>query len=420
MSGIKIDFKNTAGRHFTKFVVAIVLVIGLFSCRKDIQKRELLSNFEENNFSELFQSFWQGMNTNYLYWDKETVDWDSMYKAYKPRFDSLDKVPYSDTSMNKCFQYMADMTKDLKDGQYALQLWNGGDYKFEDSLYKGYISFIPKLFRTERIHTALPDTLFDYIVQYNYLKEFDYGVYRNWNTNSIFQITTGRLKKGQKNILYTNLNLFAVKESYEAANASRPPRPVIKNFFDNVHKSNCDGVIIDLRNNRGGNLEDVDFLVGQFTSKPVLFGYARYKNGVGRLDYTPPLRLNINPQAGATDFKKPIVILADIYSAAVSEIVIQAFKSLPDAKVMVVGEHSYGTSGLFSGNDISTNGGSFGMGAFGGVRLSNTALQDKNHNFNFSGISPDFEVKYNTNSIDQMLKTGVDIQLEKAIQVINQ
>ena len=419
MSGIKIDFKKISQR-LSLYIVAGVLVAGLFSCRKNIEKRELLSNYEENNFSELFQSFWQGMNTNYLYWDQETVDWDNMYRTYKPKFDSLDIRRYSDTTMNLCFQYMADMTKDLKDGQYALQLWNGGDFRFEDSLYKGYISFIPKLFKTERIRTALPDTLFDYIVQYNYLKDFDYGVYRNWNTNSIFQIITGRLKKGQKNILYTSLNLFAIKEAYNATNASRPPRPVIKNFFDNIHKSNCDGVILDLRNNRGGNLEDVDFLVGQFTSKPMLFGYARYKSGVGRLDYTPPLPLNITQQTGATDFKKPIVILADIYSAALSEVVMQVFKALPGAKVMVVGEHTYGTSGLFTGNDISTNGGTFGLGAFGGVRISNTALQDKNHNFNFSGISPDFEVKYNATSIDQMLHTGVDIQLEKAIQVINQ
>jgi carboxyl-terminal processing protease len=419
MSGIKIYFKKV-NQRLSLYIVAGVLVAGFFSCRKNIEKRELLSNYEENNFSELFQSFWQGMNTNYLYWDQETVDWDGMYRTYKPKFDSLDLVPYSDTTMNKCFQYMADMTKDLKDGQYALQLWNGGDFKFEDSLYKGYISFIPKLFKTQRIRTALPDTLFDYIVQYNYLKDFDYGVYRNWNTNSIFQIITGRLKKGQKNILYTSLNLFAIKEAYNATNASRPPRPVIKNFFDNIHKSNCDGVIIDLRNNRGGNLEDVDYLVGQFVSKPMLFGYARYKSGVGRLDYTPPLPLNITQQTGATDFKKPIVILADIYSAALSEVVMQAFKALPGIKVMVVGEHTYGTSGLFTGNDISTNGGTFGLGAFGGVRISNTALQDKNHNFNFSGISPDFEVKYNASSIDQMLHTGVDIQLEKAIQVINQ
>jgi len=418
MSGIKIYFKKVSQR-LSIYIVAGVLAAGFFSCRKNIEKRELLSNYEENNFSELFQSFWQGMNTNYLYWDQETVDWDNMYRTYKPKFDSLDLRRYSDTTMNMCFQYMADMTRDLKDGQYALQLWNGGDFRFEDSLYKGYISFIPKLLRTQRIHTALPDTLFDYIVQYNYLKDFDYGVYRNWNTNSIFQIITGRLKKGQKNILYTSLNLFAIKEAYNATNASRPPRPVIKNFFDNIHKSNCDGVIIDLRNNRGGNLEDVDFLVGQFTSKPMLFGYARYKSGVGRLDYTPPLPLNITQQAGATDFKKPIVILADIYSAALSEVVMQAFKALPGAKVMVVGEHTYGTSGLFTGNDISTNGGTFALGTFGGVRISNTALQDKNHNFNFSGISPDFEVKYNASSIDQMLHTGVDIQLEKAIQVIN-
>ena len=418
MSGIKIYFKKVSQR-LSLYIVAGVLVAGFFSCRKNIEKRELLSNYEENNFSELFQSFWQGMNTNYLYWDQETVDWDGMYRTYKPKFDSLDLVPYSDTTMNKCFQYMADMTKDLKDGQYGLLLSNGGDFRFEDSLYKGYISFIPKLFRAERTRAALPDTLFDYIVQYNYLKDFDYGVYRNWNTNSIFQIITGRLKKGQKNILYTSLNLFAIKEAYNATNASRPPRPVIKNFFDNIHKSNCDGVIIDLRNNRGGNLEDVDYLVGQFVSKPMLFGYARYKSGVGRLDYTPPLPLNITQQTGATDFKKPIVILADIYSAALSEVVMQAFKALPGIKVMVVGEHTYGTSGLFTGNDISTNGGTFGLGAFGGVRISNTALQDKNHNFNFSGISPDFEVKYNASSIDQMLHTGVDIQLEKAIQVIN-
>jgi carboxyl-terminal processing protease len=420
MSGRKTYSWSSVWRRLPMFMVATVLLAGFFSCRRNIDKRELLSNYEENNFSELFQSFWQGMNTNYLYWDKDTVNWDGVYKTYKPKFDSLDAVRYSDTSMNKCFQYMADMTKDLKDGQYALQLWNGGDFRFEDSLYKGYISFIPKLFRAQRTRSALPDTLFDYIVQYNYLKDFDYGLYRNYYTNSIFQIITGRLKKGQKNIIYTSLNLFAIKEAYNAPNPARPPRPVIKNFFDNIHKSNCDGVIIDLRNNRGGNLEDVDFLVGQFTSTPMLFGYARYKSGVGRLDYTPPLPLNITPQANATDFNKPIVILADIYSAALSETVIQAFKALPGAKVILVGEHTYGTSGLFTGNDISTNGGSFNLGQFGSVRLSNTALEDRDHNFNFSGISPDFEVKYNAGSIDQMLRTGVDIQLEKAIQVINQ
>ena len=418
MLGIKTFFKYCIRRQFLLYVVASGMIVGLYSCKKEIPKRELLSNYEINDFSELFNVFWQGMNSNYMFWDKETVNWDNMYREYKPKFDSLNLRPYSDTTMNICFQYMVDMTKDLKDGQYALQLLNGGDFRFEDSLYKSYITFIPKLFRAQRVRAALPDTLFDYVIQYNYLKEFDYGVYTNFNTLQIFQIITGRISKGSKNILYTSLNNFHIKEAYNADYASRPPRVVIKNFFNNIHRSDCDAVIIDLRNNRGGNLEDVEFLVGQFTSKPVLFGYARYKSGVGRLDYTPPLALNITPQTGATDFKKPIVILTDIFSAALSETVIQAFKGLPEAKVIVIGEHTYGTSGMFTGNDISTNGGTFGMGTFGAVRISNTAIQDKDHNFNFSGISPDVEIKYNASSIQEMRRTGIDIQLEKAIQYL--
>jgi len=271
-----------------------------------------------------------------------------------------------------------------------------------------------------RTRDVLPDTLFDYIVQYNYLNNFDYGVYWNYNTGQPFQIITGRIAKGTKNVLYAGLNNnFMMKEAYNATYSARPPRPVIKNLFDNIHKSNCDAIIIDLRNNSGGNSEDVDFFVGQFTSNPVLYGYARYKSGANKLDYTPPLAMNVTPQTGATDFKKPIVILTDIYSGALTEAVVLAFKALPGAQVTVIGEHTYGTSGLIIGNNISTNGGSFDLGPLGSVRLSNAAFLDKDHKFNFDGIKPDIEVKYDASSIKQMLSSGVDIQLEKAIQFLN-
>ena len=414
-----ITFFNYSPSSRLKLAAIVLMLATLVSCKREILKPEPISSFEGNTYGEVFQAFWQGINSNYLFWDAETVNWDSMYRAYKPKFDSLDMLRFSDTTNNQCFQYMADMTKNLKDGQYALQLWNGGDYNFEDSLYKSYISFIPKYLRTQRIHNALPDTLFDYIIQNNYLKEFDYGVYRNFNTMDIFQVITGRLKKGTKNVLYTNLNIFMMKEAYEAPYPSRPPRPVITNLFNNIKKSNCDAIIIDLRNNRGGNLDDINFFVGQFTSKPVTFGYARYKSGPGRLDYTPAIPMEITPQPGATDFNKPIVILTDIYSAALCESVIHAFKALPQAQVTIVGERTYGTSGFMVGNDISTNGGTFHVGNFASVRLSNAAFQDKNRQFNLSGISPDIEIKYDANSIKQMLQSGIDIQMEKAIQYIN-
>ena len=406
-------------RHYIKFVVIILTATSLYSCKRDITKRELLSDHEAMTYGDVFDVFWKGLNSHYLFWDQESVNWDSMYHAYKPRFDSLDMKSYSDTTTNQCFQYMVDMTQNLKDGQYALGLWSGGDYRFDDSLYKSFITFIPKYTRTERIHPALPDTLFDYIMQYNYLNNFDYGVYRNFTTGQIFQIITGNVSKGSKNVIYTSLNNFGLKESYNSTFSARPTRPVIKNLFDNIHKSNCDGLIIDLRNNRGGNTEDIDFLVGQFTTQPVVFGYARYKSGGGRLDYTPPLALQVTPQSGATDFKKPIVILTDIYSAALCESVILALKALPQVKVTIIGEHTYGTAGFMIGNEISTNGGTFDMGSFGSVRLSNASMQDKDHHFNLSGIKPDIEVKYDEASIQEMRRTGIDIQMEKAIQFIN-
>jgi len=302
-----------------KFTALCLIIVGLYSCKREIPERELLSNYEGNTYGEIFQVFWKGMNSNYLFWDSEKVNWDSMYRAYQPKFDSLDLLPYSDTTQNRCFQYMVDMTKDLKDGQYALQVWAGGDYQFEGSSYKSYITFIPKLSRTQKVRPALPDTLFDYVVQYNYLKNFDYGISRNYNTGNVFQIITGKISKGTRNVIYTSLNNFAIKEAYNDNYAIRTPRPVIKNLFDNIRRSNCDALIIDLRNNRGGNGEDLNYFVGQFTSKSVLFGYGRYKSGTGRLDYTPNVPMNITPQEGANDFKKPIVILTDMYSAALCE-----------------------------------------------------------------------------------------------------
>ena len=168
-----IKFSKNITSHKMRMILVMAVLVGLVSCKREILKPELNSNLEGNTYGEVFQSFWKGINSNYLFWDAETVNWDSMYRVYKPKFDSLDQRRYSDTTTNICFQYMADMTKNLRDGQYALMVWQGGNYYFEDSFYKSYISFIPKLQRTQRNHDPLPDTLFDYIIQNNYLKEFD-------------------------------------------------------------------------------------------------------------------------------------------------------------------------------------------------------------------------------------------------------
>ncbi|HXB92373.1 MAG TPA: S41 family peptidase, partial [Puia sp.] len=253
------------------------------------------------------------------------------------------------------------------------------------------------------------------------LNDFDYGQYWDPSGSQVCQAITGTLSKGTKNIQYLGINDFMLRVGYyDAGYSLRPIRPVLKNFFSAIRQPGCDGFILDLRNNRGGNLEDIDFLVGQLTTNPLLFGYMRYKSGPGRLDYTPDIAMNVTPQPGAADFKTKIVILTDAYTASLSEKVIMAFKALPSATVVTIGATTYGSCGLLSADGIATNSGSFAMASFGSVQLSNMAVEDTKHQFTMGGIVPDVKVAYDSTGVAQMLKTGVDVQMEAAIRYLNQ
>ncbi len=292
-----------------RYIAIALVLLGLSSCqRENLTKRNLLSDYEVQSYGEMFEVFWKGINTNYVYWAQDPLNWDSIYTVYRPRFDSVDKVNAKDgiTAQNMAFQYLVDMTKDLKDGNYLLQINDGGDFTFADSLYRAMIGFSPKLMMTQRTNPVLPDTLFDYIIHNNYLNGFDYGQYWNASFSQVCQTITGTLSRGTKNIPYLGINNFMLRAAYyDEGYAARPIRPVLKNFFSAIRQPGCDGFIVDLRNNRGGNLEDIDFLVGQLTTTPLLFGYMRYKSGSGRLDYTSPIAMNVTPPTrSATEFPR--------------------------------------------------------------------------------------------------------------------
>src|SRR5688572_19832566 len=103
----------------------VMLLIGflLVSCRKDVDN-ERLTSYYGKSYTEIFEAFWNGMNSNYVFWDIETVDWNNMYKTYKPRFEYLDQHKSDPQSAQKAVQYLVDMTKDLSDSHLDLS-FNG-------------------------------------------------------------------------------------------------------------------------------------------------------------------------------------------------------------------------------------------------------------------------------------------------------
>ena len=106
------------GLQAVLFVVAISILLG--ACRKEVNT-ERVTSYYGKSWSEIFEAFWNGMNTNYIFWDIEKVDWNNMYKTYKPRFEDLDLHKNDPRSAQMAAQYLVDMTKDLADSHFQIE-----------------------------------------------------------------------------------------------------------------------------------------------------------------------------------------------------------------------------------------------------------------------------------------------------------
>lgn len=164
-----------------------------------------------------------------------------------------------------------------------------------------------------------------------------------------------------------------------------------------------------MRGNPGGELTDLNFLIGRFINAPLHFGYTRYKGGNGRLDYTPWIDAYVNPLAGNSQLKIPIVVLADNFSASLSEIIVMAIQSMSNGTF--IGEHTWGATGQLTENEIY-NDGSFALPGFMSVNISSSEFMYlDNKIYEGIGFPPDVSVPFNITA----LNAGDDPQLDSAI-----
>lgn len=98
-----------------------------------------------------------------------------------------------------------------------------------------------------------------------------------------------------------------------------------------MNKAGVDGLIVDLRNNGGGALEDARMISGLFINKGPIVQVKARGEAVDVLEDTDP----------SIEFKKPVVVLINRFSASASEIVAAALQDYGRA-VIVGGEFSHG------------------------------------------------------------------------------
>jgi hypothetical protein len=232
-------------------------------------------------------------------------------------------------------------------------------------------------------------------------------------------------------ILYFFFSDFAITEfEYEFAKKSPSTlnpeaialQDALNMFYADIKDPNAAGIILDLRNNNGGDVSDIGYIAGRFINESFIVDYTKFKSGDGRLDYTPwvPERIIAAPeQYRMHDIGvKPIVLLVNRFSASCAETFTMAIKYLPNG--YVIGEN---TAGMTSSpqDDKNRNGGSFKSGPFYSyVNTASTLTKAWDGKiYEDIGVPPDAII---AGDLDDLFASpaGVrDNRLEQAIQKID-
>jgi hypothetical protein len=458
-----------------KIILYIVLFAAMlcFSCRDAVD----LTNPEKYDIGETweatFESYWTGMNNNYLFWDIDPTDWDAVYSEYQPKFAAL--TIDSDESFGKAYKYFQEITKDLVESHYYLTISDGKGnekelypiearyfrehgldyYEFQDSDWDWTIlekspSFMKSDYRWEVFaNPALRNAVASRFAQETGSEYTPAGISDYEGVSfSNFKIAIGRLPIADgfilyfrlDNFLYTNINdeyekLQTVYEEIDVANTagksdeelladigtSNPNkalaleiRIVLKTtqlFFDGLKDPNLKGVILDLRDNIGGYPKDLSWLWGHLITKEHTFAYTRTKLGDNRLDYTPWVPAKIFPAPDGVELQVPIVALVNRLSASTTDWSTMIISSLPHG--YVVGGRTWGGFGLPEDNKVH-NGGNF-IGPYIDVyQGSNETKYLDGVNYEGKGFPPDIFVPFDYDA----LQAGTDTRLEAAIRCV--
>lgn len=105
----------------------------------------------------------------------------------------------------------------------------------------------------------------------------------------------------------------------------------------------CNGMILDIRSNGGGNLDNETRLASRFTNEKVLVGYRSHKTGTGHNDFSPLEAEYIEPSKGVR-WQKPCVVLTNRSCYSAANTFVRDMKEMP--LVTVVGDYTGGGSGL--------------------------------------------------------------------------
>ncbi len=315
----------------------------------------LTSCFEEDKYTDSkkgnFEALWKIMDEHYCFFSFKEVDWNDIYSKYSIRVSE-------DMSNDALFTLLGEMLAEVKDGHVNLvATHNTARYWkwFED----------------------YPDN-FDTKIQRNYIGT-DYSI-----------------ASGLKYKIFEDNIGYIYYESFSSGIGEGNLDQVIGRM------ASCDGIILDIRNNKGGFLTNSDKLASRFFNKKTLVGHIQHKTGKGHNDFSKPYETYIEPSDGIR-YQKKVIVLTNRSCYSSANDFVNAMTYAPNA--IIVGDKTGGGSGMPFSSEIP-NGWS--------VRFSASPMLNAEMEQIEFGIDPDVKIDMSEADIAE----GIDTIIEEARKII--
>jgi carboxyl-terminal processing protease len=164
-------------------------------------------------------------------------------------------------------------------------------------------------------------------------------------------------------------------------------------------------IIIDVRNNDGGLLDNATNAAGRFATQRTTVAYVRYRDGPAHTDFTKYLEQQVLP-AGRFQYAGDVYVLTSRNTVSAAELFVLAMQAL--GRTTVVGDTTAGESGSPFARELQ-NGWSYQFPESIEYTLAGTTYED-------IGLAPDAPVK-NTN---RQIQSNIDAQMALAISLASQ
>lgn len=329
-------------------LLAIAAMIALPSCHST----EQWDNDPYGNFDAL----WTTIDRHYCYLDDKQVDWNALYDIYRARLRP-------DMTERELFTVLSDLLANLRDGHtnlaspfdvfYYRSWWSDYPQNYSARLVEQYYLNFSWLTAAGIIYGTLPDN-----IGYLRVASFSSGM-------------------GQGNIDYVLHYL-----------------------------QSCSALIIDIRDNGGGDLTNVEKLVSRFISEPILAGYIIHKTGPGHDEFSEPYAYHIDPAPqGYQRWGKPVAVLTNRSTFSAANDFTSIMSRLPQVKI--VGSTT-GGGGAMPFNSMLPNGWS--------VRFSASPLLTPAMQSTENGIDPTPGCEVDLDAEQALL--GIDTMIDRAAQIL--